>query len=261
MGVEFSKEQKVRYRDTMNELLSFTNACLGICRHFEPPIETTEQALHGLRIALDLWERPSIVELYLEQCERPSCNHADFETARQWRNALRGPFFVKSCRGYCAEFLYHETLFEVWSMNRMWDDMIRHTPDIVYTTLIPFDGLIVSDGFLLNHGCSACGPGLQRLGHQRAKALAKGVVTSAEEFARVAETLNAERKSGLMEVNDAAIFMDYVERLNDSCEETCIPYGVLESEVPKLLRPRNNHSRVLNPELVRLAFVKARTGS
>lgn len=229
------QEQARRFDRTLQALLAFTNVNLASCVYFKPPIKTDEDILRGFRISLDLWESPLFVDEFLK-CPTFRSFDVDFDAIKTWRHALRGPFYVERASGDTAEFLYGDTLFEVRSLRRTWDSMIPYQPDIVYTTLIPYEGMVVHDGFLLHHHSRVRGKGVKRIRRDLARARKKDVVSSAEEFMRVADTLNRERKQGLLGPSEAMVWMDYIAQINELCANSCFPYDIPLDEIPRELR-------------------------
>ena len=235
--MEFTYEQRMRFDMTLQRMLEFTNANLGSCIYFVPPIATAEDVKRAGRIAFDLWESPKMIDSFLERYGNvPELPGVDHDTVREWRHALRGPFFIQKAAGNTAELLYDETIFEVHSMNRMWEDLVPYQPDLIYTTLIPFDGKIVCDGFVLHHESNVQGSGVQRLQRTRATARKKGIVTTAAEFKQVADRLMEKRRQGLLEPNAAAVWMNYIAQYNELCNDSCFPYEIPRCEIPRILQ-------------------------
>jgi len=229
------EEQVTRFDCTIQPLLEFVNANWCSCCFFEPPIQSAEDIVKGMRISLDLWEDTAQIDTFLERA-KVTPKGFDVQAAQNWRHALRGPFYVKKASGDKAVFLYDRFAFEVLSINRNWESVIPCQPDVVYTTLIPFDGIIISDGFLMHHESQIYGPGIQRLNRELDSALKRGIISSAEEFMPVADELTRKRKQGMLEPNAAFVWMDYVARLNECCADSCFPYEIPKEEIPPVLR-------------------------
>ena len=230
-----NQKQQERFDCTLQHLLEFVNANRGSCIYFEAPILSSKDIVNGMRISLDLWEDTSQIGAFLERPELMP-DGFDAHAARGWMHALRGPFYVKRAVGDKAILLYDDFAFEVCSINRNWENVIPHQPDVVYTTLIPFDGRIISDGFLMHHGSAVQGPGRRRLNRSLNRALRRGIISSVEEFMPVADELTQKRKQGQLEPNAGVIWMDFVAAINEVGAESCFPYEILDKEIPLALR-------------------------
>ena len=233
--MEFNDYQAMRLSFTLEMLLEFANEKLRIFEGFELPVDSREKINQGMRISLDLWESPALVDMFTGQM-KGYCDEGTYNTVCGFRHSLRGPFYVAESDAYTARLMYGGTVFEVQSAKRTWEDMVPYMPDIVYTTIVPFEGAIASDVFVIRHGCHMEGPGKARLARTYRKALEKGVVSDANQFIDVAERLNNERRQGLMEPECAQVMLDIVDQVNSGLFGVCPPYKMPVCEIPKSLR-------------------------
>ena len=226
--------QVARFNFAQDMLLEYTNDKLHICDGFNLPVDSTERVYQGLRISFDVWESPAMAEAFAREM-KGCCDDTTYKTISAFRHSLRGPFYIAECKGQEAWLLYEDTIFKVLASRRTWDEMVPYKPDMIYTTLHPFERNIVAGQFLLHHESPMYGPGKERLHRTYQAALEKGVVTHADEFCELADSYNEQRRLGMMEPNSGVLFMDYVESINALLETTCVPYEVPECEIPVAL--------------------------
>ena len=221
--MKFSRSQKDRYTNTVGALLAFTNANLGSCIYFEPPIQSDKQIWEGIRIAQDLWSNTSLIDEFVAKRPKPFLN-ADFDLAKTWENAIPGPLVLMETHGDRALFMCERSVFEVWSVYRPWSAMNLYLPDIVMTTLIPFDGIIVTDSFLLRHDGHATGPGLQRIRQEFNDARTPGVIKGGVEFVKASQRIRNIRTTIGLNPTEYIQALEYTDYLNFMSSRTCFPF-------------------------------------
>lgn len=230
-----TESQAQRYDSLVKRLLSFTNALYSSCIYFELPIDSEQKIAEALRISLDLWESPEPINCFIESFHN-SLDPDTLEAACALRHSLRGPFYVFEHEGYMAHLYYEGTVFEAHSSTRTWSDMLSYCPDMIYTTLHPFEGKVMTGLFVLHHTSEIYGPGVQRLKREYEAALEKGIVSEAGQFIEIADRLNEQRRQGQLEINSAIVYEDYIHQINELTNRTCFPYELPECEIPAALK-------------------------
>ena len=176
-----------------------------------------------MRISLDAWDtQDHIVDFAEKSVYRRK--GADYELARQWRDFIHGPLHCMEVDGQTALFMCEKRVFEVVSFGRPWDEMVPYVPDVVLTTLLPYDGIIVNDGLLVHHRCNAFGPGVQRVRCEFEDGLANGVIRDAQTFAQYAREINEWHNEEGFDPTSYYLYADYVNQINYQTSKTCFPY-------------------------------------
>lgn len=215
-----------RLETTRLAFLRYVNARLASCIYFEGKIDGKETMCEAMRISLDAWETPKFIRSFGEA--RPLFSRGvDYDLVEQWGDYLRGPMHCMETNGQKALFMCEGRVFEVISFNRPWDDMVPIVPDLVLTTLLPFEEIIVSDGLLLRHCCEAVGPGVQRVQREFEQGLACGIIQDARSFAVQAREINELRERVGLDPTSYFVLCDFVEQINDLTSNTCFPYDVV----------------------------------
>ena len=213
-----------RLEDTRNALLEFANAGLCSIGMFEAPIESKEDELKALRISLDLWESPKMVEKFVARGMDRVFRNADMQLASTWIHVIQGPMVCMQADGDKALFLCEGAVFEVISFGRLWNDMVPYMPDMIYVTLLPFDDVITSGGLLVHHFCHMEGPGVQRIQREFEAAKQRGVIRGGADFVREAERIRRLREEEGLDPTSYFIFDDIVNQVNEMVWDYGFPY-------------------------------------
>ncbi|MBP3867367.1 MAG: hypothetical protein J6D25_06105 [Eggerthellaceae bacterium] len=223
LPLEYKSRRYDRLDNMRNALLAYTNANLGTCGYFEPPIDSDQKMYRAFRISLDLWDDPSLIDGFIRAFGQDYPDN-DLDVMRSWKETLSGPMFCMETYGDKALFMCDGYVFEAVSYGRQWDDMIPYTPDLVITSLLPFEGEIALGGFTTKHFSPLNGPGLMRINAEYREALDRGIIDDARRFCEASGKIRADRKKHGIEINAWSVYMECIDWINDMTEDSCFPY-------------------------------------
>ena len=207
--------------------LQYTNAFYASCIYFEGWIDCEQKALEAMRISLDAWEEPMLVERFATT--RPGFfEGVDYDLVDQWRDYLHCPVFCMRTFGQKALFMCESRVFEVVSLGRSWDDMVPIVPALVLTTLLPYDDIIVGDGLLMRSTGELEGPGVLRIGREFEAGKNRGIVRDAASFAQCVHEINDLHTRKGLDPTCYAMMCHFVEEINRRTSDTCFPYDVVD---------------------------------
>ncbi len=206
-----------------NLVLEYVNARMGTCAYFSWPIDSRDKTYRALRIYLDLWDDPSMIDGFIDESGL-LLPHEDLELVASWKDMLAGPMFCMETDGDRARFLCDGFAIEAVSLGRTWDDMVPYAPDLVITSLVPYEGVVVLGGFTTKHYGPMQGPGLKRITREFRKAARRNVVKTADDFIAVSRAIRWQRAHDGVDVNSWLAFMDFVDFLNEMTSDSCFPY-------------------------------------
>ena len=219
----YKDKQFERLGELRDALFAFANERLDICPQFEPPIDSAEKELQAFRISLSLWDDPAIISQFVDT-NGDSFSCKDLETVASWKDALAGPMYCMETYGDKALMLCEGYVFEAVSFGRTWDDMVPYAPDLVVTSLVPFDEAIALGGFTTRHYSPMAGSGLIRLNEEFRGALDRGVISDSQQFGVTSQKIRLLRQSRGIEPNSWATYMDFIDEINDLTADSCRPY-------------------------------------
>ncbi len=133
--------------DTMDSLLYYVNRKFDVVPDFNMEVLSALDETKAALIARTLWENSAVVEQFCN--ENPDHLPARLiNDARDWEYALMDAFTVVRYQDGKAMLMNDAGVFAVSSLTVDIDDVIGPAPAHVETTLIPYRGQIVYDGFL-----------------------------------------------------------------------------------------------------------------
>ena len=221
---ESRKMKHERLTVTYEALLMYANANNATCIYFEPPVVDDDMAFRAMQIANELWDDETLVNRCLQSRLPLLRRDIDTQLLSRWVDALHGPVVCMETHDDRALLLCEGSVFEVVSYKRSWDRMVPYVPDVILTTLLPFDDEIAFDGLLLHHSCYAEGLGVQRVQNEFEKACEQGIIRDSSQFVRESRRIrNLWRTVGL-DPTSYTVFEEAVAQLNDALEQSCYPY-------------------------------------
>lgn len=145
--MHFSNALADRFYTTLTALATYANERLDIVVDYPPEDGDPfgkEKSEHILRT---IWSEPGIVDDFVRE-NLFSLPRESLEDATHWKSALSGPFLVAGFRNGCAVMVDPPYAFVVSGVSSDLADLIPDVPVLVQTTLLPYQGKIVTDGFL-----------------------------------------------------------------------------------------------------------------
>ena len=139
-------------------------------------------------------------------------------------DALHGPVVCMETHDDRALLLCEGSVFEVVSYKRSWDRMVPYVPDVILTTLLPFDDEIAFDGFLQRHTGHAEGHGVQRVQREFEEACERGIIRDSTQFVRESRRIRQLWRTVGLDPTSYAVYEEAVAQLNATLQYSCFPY-------------------------------------
>lgn len=182
-------EQADRFYTLINALLGYANERFEVVRELPLPIVDLESQSKAALVAETLWDSVGIIDDFVR--ENPFDLPKRFlDTALAWKDALTGSFVFAGHEDGRALLMGDEDVFAVAGIQLEPSELLSEWPDVVRTTLLPFDDLIVYDGMLNVLGIEF-GPEVAASAQADFKERrAKGLVRTAADFVARSRALN-----------------------------------------------------------------------
>lgn len=133
-------------------LLAYVNNKYGIHEGLLLSLEEGIDFRKAKEIANHLWEDVSLIDIYLAECG------ADLTTEEKaliegWKQRVKGAFILERHlkKGSIFISMEDEAVYQVCGITSSWEEMLdgMPLPIILETVLIPFRGVIISDGLVM----------------------------------------------------------------------------------------------------------------
>ena len=186
-------EQNDRFFDTMDALLYYVNDRLRVVEGFAldgmTPLDEVKSAL----VARALWDNVQIIDDFvIDFATRLPKKCLDL--ALSWKNALPGFYTLVRYQSGRALLMNDAGVFSVCGVTYELEQEIGPAPAFVEMVLLPFDDLIVYDGFLQAYDPERSASELQRIQDEFENRCAKGIALTAEDFIRQSQAYLAEQR-------------------------------------------------------------------
>ncbi len=188
-------EQVNRFFDTMDALLYYVNEKFRVVKGFTLEGDTMIDDVKASMVSHALWDNVEVIDDFVR--ENPfKLPEACLEVARRWKNALPGFYTLVRYQSGKALLMNEAGVFSVMGVTLEIEGEIGPAPAGVEIVLIPFDDVIVYDGFLQAYDLDGRGARdeSRRIQDEFEKRCAAGIISTASEFERCAEAyLSAQR--------------------------------------------------------------------
>ena len=189
-----SDEQSGRFFDTMDALLYYVNARFRVVEGFTLDYDGAIGDMKAALVARALWENVEIIDEFVRENPArlsPQC----LDVARSWKAALPGLYTLVRYQGGRAILMNDVGVFSVSGVTLELEGEIGRAPAFVEMVLLPFEDVIVYDGFLQAFDGDGSASEAARVQDEFENRCSAGIVSTGAEFLRVAEAwLAAERE-------------------------------------------------------------------
>ena len=185
--------QNERFFDVMDALLYYVNdrfrVVEGFTLDFASPIDDVKCSL----VAHALWENVAIIDDFVR--DNPyRLDSRSLAIASSWKSALPGLFTLVRYQSGRALLMNEAGVFSVCGVTYELEQEIGPAPAYVEMVLLPFEGLIVYDGFLQAYDADKAPAEVQRIQDEFENRCARGIALTADDFIRQADAyLEAQR--------------------------------------------------------------------
>lgn len=184
-------EQNDRFFDTMDSLLYYVNERFRVVEGFSLDFATALDDVKGSLVAHTLWENVEIIDEFVR--DNPHrLSQKCLETALSWKNALPGLYTLVRYQSGRAVLMGEAGVFSVAGVTYELEGEIGPAPAYVELVLLPFDDLIVYDGFMQAYDTEGTPAELQRIQDEFENRCAQGgIALTGADFAKRAEAFLA----------------------------------------------------------------------
>lgn len=179
-------EQCNRFFDVMDSLLYYVNERFRVVEQFTLDMASPIDDIKVSLVARALWDNVEIIDDFI----RDNPMHLSkkcLEVAEGWKFALPGFYTVVRYQAGKALLMNDVGVFSVCGVTDELDGQIGPVPAYVEMVLLPFDDLIVYDGFLQAYDTAGTASELSRIQDEFEDRCVAGVVQNAADFCLVAQ--------------------------------------------------------------------------
>ena len=177
----------------MDALLYYVNDRFRVVENFElagaSPLDDVKSSL----VARTLWENVEIIDDFVRDFAYrlpKSC----LDLARSWKSALPGMYTLVRYQSGRALLMNEAGVFSVCGVTYELEGEIGPAPAYVEMVLLPFEDLIVYDGFLQAYDTDRSSSELTRIQDEFEDRCAKGIALTGADFIRQADAYLAEQR-------------------------------------------------------------------
>ena len=189
-------EQVNRFFDTMDALLYYVNERFRVVRNLSLESGTMMDDVKTSMVARELWNNVEIIDEFVR--DNPyGLSQKCLDVAAGWKYALPGFYTLVRYQGGRALLMGDAGVFSVSGVTYELEGEIGPAPAGVELVLLPFDDVIVYDGFLQAYDLDSAGARdeSRRIQDEFERRCASGIASTAQEFIACAEAfLQAERE-------------------------------------------------------------------
>ena len=186
-------EQNSRFFDTMDALLYYVNDRFRVVESFTLDYSNPLDDVKSSLVARTLWENVEVIDDFVR--ENPyGLSKSCLETARAWKSALPGFFTLVRYQSGRALLMNEAGVFSVCGITNELEGEIGPAPAYVELVLLPFDNVIVYDGFLQSYDTEGTATELQRIQDEFENRCSKGIALTAADFIRQADAYLAAQR-------------------------------------------------------------------
>lgn len=236
-------EQNELFFDTMDSLLYYVNDRFRVVESFTldfaSPIDDVKSSL----VAHELWENVEIIDDFVRDNPH-GLSRRCLDLARSWKNALPGFYTLVRYQSGRALLMGEAGVFSVCGVTYELEGEIGKAPAYVETVLLPFEDMIVYDGFLQAYDTDHSATETQRIQDDFENSCAKGIAVTGDDFAIRAEAFLAEKREREFEA-----FLNDVS--HDAAEDDVLPAGFHRGELAGLTA--GDREEAVRAHMVRVA--------
>lgn len=189
-----NNEQNDCFFDTMDSLLYYVNERFRVVEGFTLDFASALDDVKGSLVAHTLWENIEIIDEFVRDNPHRLSQRC-LDVALGWKNALPGLYTLVRYQGGRAVLMGEAGVFSVAGVTFELEGEIGPAPAYVELVLLPFDDLIVYDGFLQAYDTENTPAELQRIQDEFENRCAhEGIALTAADFAQRAEVFLAAKR-------------------------------------------------------------------
>jgi len=149
--MHLTDRQLDRFFELLDGLIVFANSRLNLVDGLRLPIVGEDAEMKAAYVCDTMWRHPEVVEEYV-RVNPNGLRKADLDAVAAWSDALVGRFTLVRFERGRAILMNEAGLFAVAGLDDDPEKRMPQCPDMVVATLLPFEGLVVSDGLMYGDG-------------------------------------------------------------------------------------------------------------
>ena len=186
-------DQNGLFFDVMDSLLYYVNDRFRVVEDFTLDFASPLDDVKSSLVAHALWENVAIIDDYV----RDNPHHLPkrcLDIALSWKSALPGFYTLVRYQSGHALLMSDAGVFSVCGVTYELEQEIGPAPAYVEMVLLPFEELIIYDGFLQAYDTDRSASELQRIQDEFENRCAQGIASTATDFIRQADRYLAEQR-------------------------------------------------------------------
>ena len=187
--MHLTDRQMDRFFDLLDGLIMFANTRLHLVDSLSLPIVGEEAEMKAAYVCDTMWRHPGVVEEYV-RLNPNGLRKADLDAIAAWKDALIGRFTLVRFERGRAILMSEAGMFAVAGLDDDPEKRLTQCPDMVIATLLPFEGVIISDGLMYGDGIPLNDEETLQMQADLAAHESEGVAWTAEEFTVLARAHN-----------------------------------------------------------------------
>ena len=191
--VVLNDEQNDQFFDTMDALLYYVNDRFRVVEDFELSGDSPLDDVKSSLVARTLWDNVQIIDDFVRDFAYRLPSKC-LELAKSWKSALPGMYTLVRYQSGRALLMGEAGVFSVCGVTYELEQEIGPAPAYVEMVLLPFEDLIVYDGFLQAYDTDRSAAELARIQDEFEDRCAKGIALTGADFVRLADAYLAEQR-------------------------------------------------------------------
>ena len=181
--MHLTERQLDRFFDLLDSLLVFANERLHLVDGLRLPIVGEEAEMKAAYVCDNLWRHIEVIDEYV-RVNPHRLRKADLDAVAAWRDVVAGKFTLVRFERGCAILMNEAGLFAVAGLDDEPQNRMSYCPDMVLAALLPFEGIIISDGLMLGDGIPFNDQETAQMEADLKRLEPTGVAWTADEFTR-----------------------------------------------------------------------------
>ena len=179
--MHLTDRQLDRFFDLLDGLIIFANERLHLVDGLRLPIVGDETEMKAAYVCDSLWRHVEVIDEYVRLNPR-HLNASNLQVISSWRDVLVGKFTLVRFERGRAILMGDAGMFAVAGLDDDPEKRLTTCPDMVLAALLPFEGVIISDGLMLGDGIPFNAAEMAAMEESLAKFAPAGVAWTAQEF-------------------------------------------------------------------------------
>ena len=181
--MHLTDRQLDRFFDLLDGLIIFANERLHLVDGLRLPIVGDEAEMKAAYVCDNLWRHTEVIDEYA-RLNPNRLRKADLDAVAAWRDVVVGKFTLVRFERGRAIMMNEAGLFAVAGLDDDPEKRMPLCPDMVIAALLPFEGVIISDGLMYGDGIPFNEAEAKQMEESLKRHEPAGIAWTADEFAQ-----------------------------------------------------------------------------